>query len=74
MTQEQKEWHKGFACACAIIIRYHGMTVVEVEEALVAGGLSSIKRMKNNDVDPYDQEVLIPAIQAIVRRKKRKSI
>jgi hypothetical protein len=65
------KFQQGYACAVACIISGHGEGT-ETREALVAGGLGSLKQLKEAGIDPYDIKILMPTIKELGRNKARR--
>jgi len=59
---------QGYACAVACIISGHGEGT-ETREALQAGGLTTLKKLKDAGIDPYDVKILAPTIKEIMRSR-----
>lgn len=62
---------QGYACAVACIISGHGEGT-ETREALEAGGLTSLKKLKAAGIDPYDIAILKPTVKEIERQARFK--
>ena len=70
-SQFQKDFSKGYACACANLIRDHGHST-EVEDCYSANFMS-VRQLKSIGADEDDIIVLAPVIKEIERRKNIKT-
>ncbi len=68
MNQFQKDFSKGYTCACANMIKDHGIST-PVEDCYGANFLT-VKQLKSIGVDEHDIEVLKPVIKEIERKRK----
>ena len=57
----------GYACACATMIRQHGITT-EVEDCL-SSNFMDVETMRSIGVDEFDIEVLEPIVKEIERKR-----
>lgn len=62
-------FQQGFACAISSIVKAHGENTM-CEEALVAAGLTTKKKLQSFGVDEYDIEILTPLLKEIARTEK----
>lgn len=62
------KFEQGYACAVACIIKGHGEDT-STREALEAGGLTSMGKLLEAKVDPYDIEILKSTVLKIERKK-----
>lgn len=70
MTDLQKGFYQGFACACAITLKNHGEDTI-VEDTFKCNFMT-IEAMKKADVDDFDIEILAPIVREIQRKLKLK--
>lgn len=64
------EFEQGYACAVASIVSSHGCST-EAKEALEAGGLTSVMKMRRAGVSDYDIQILRPLVKEIQAYNKR---
>jgi len=63
----QKTFSIGYACACATMIRQHGITT-EVEDCF-RENFMDVETMRSIGVDEFDIEVLEPIVKEIERKR-----
>lgn len=61
-------WIQGYACAVAILIRTEGGPSAMSDELLKSCGLTTIKSLKDAEVEPFDIEIITPSIKAMQRQ------
>lgn len=66
-----EDFVEGYACALSCIVKGHGVDTAVVE-ALVAMGLTAIRKLREAGVDDYDIEILRPAVKEAGRKRKTK--
>lgn len=60
----KSEFQQGYACAISSIVSTHGECTA-TREALVAGGLTTVEKMRDAGVDEYDIEILKPLLKGL---------
>lgn len=68
MTELQKGFYQGFACACAITLKNHGENTI-VKDTFMCNFMS-VATMKKAGVDDFDIELLTPIVKEIERKQK----
>ncbi len=72
MSPIEKAFQQGYACAIVCIIKSHGADTA-TSEALECGGLTTVDKLKEAGIDPYDINALLPSIKEIEDKKLRYS-
>jgi hypothetical protein len=68
ITQFQKDFSKGYMCACANIINTHGES--GIAEDVFKGNGMSVKQMRSYGIDEADIQTLMPVIKEVRRKNK----
>lgn len=69
-VSKQKQFMQGYCCAITGIVVGHGNST-EVREALAAGGITTLAKLKTCGADPYDIENLAPIVKEIEAKAAR---
>ena len=68
MTKEDKLFMRGYIAACSNYYHMHRDDVA-TRETLIAGGITTIAKMRSVGVVQHDIDILKPVIKEISRRK-----
>lgn len=68
MNQQDKDFSKGYACACAVLMRLHRESTLV--EHMLKENFMSIRQMRSAGVDEYDIDLLKPVVKEIERKRK----
>jgi hypothetical protein len=69
-SDTNKAFDQGYACALACLVSSHGSNTT-IKEALASNGLTSIKRLRDSNVDSYDIDTLKDTIKELQGDRRR---